>query len=505
MYRSYKFRVLAVFLSCLARASAQPVVSAESTDPLFTIDCKSWFNAQPVDLFEHPRAILLAFWSVRSPTCRALVAPLNRLRARYGRRLDVVGITEDQSREVRWYIERNGVRYKIGAELEGTRRYNVGELPVVLLIDTSQRRIIWRGSGPDADPEAVRKAVEGFLGTPADKDRSEKLLAEEVADSGMLRARVQRAEAEVEALVSQAIAGALKGTLLEPDDLNELDLFYEAKLPSDANGSEAPSERAARGRVCGYETGYGALLKSGRLSGTGTASVYGRLLSIAAADPSPSIRLTAVHTLRRSVGKNADATLFRQLKDLLDVETNAFARGALEQALDQLNPQATPAEKAGLTSPTSLQLSRMLAESSQPASSRWADAHLYIESVADQDSQGLIEDYWANPDTKDDIVRENATLKRSAAMSELSHRIIRGEVSGSRELRSTLIDILWDEPDAFIRGEVAGVLHELGRRGNSDDRAQILNALEAQLAAETHTSHMRAELEMYAKELRSRR
>jgi len=503
MRKTRPIHVMSVALLVSTSAFAQGQSPLEAKDRPPPVRAGEWINAQPFDFYEPTQAVLLEFWSVRSPACRTLVKPLNRLRAKYGLRLSIIGVTENKAREVQWYIKRQGPRYKIAAESDAARTYKVDMFPTVVLIDTRERRIVWRESGDDATPKSIRKAVKALLGDPDGADRSARKFAEEQADRSLLGERMQRAGEHVDEIVVDILARLGEGELSEPQDLYSLEDFYDQNLPPDLRDpKQSRSEGWARSLVAGYDSGYGSLIQSDRLSADAKAYAFDQLFSIAEFDWAPT-RGEAVQTLRRLIGENAAPEMLDRLRHLLARETHPNTKGILRLAIDQGNPETATAAKAILKTRVAGRLFREFHNEKDPSAGRWADAHAYTQTISDRDTTRLLGDYQAFRGGDDDLSRENAIIKRDAALSEIGNRIVREEIADTHAVQSSMIEALSSEEDPGLRGDIGELLWTLGGRIGEEDRGRIIEALEAQLAVEPERYYTGPNLEFYINELRA--
>ena len=121
------------------------------------IEAKCWSNAQPVRLYDAPKLVLLVFWSSRSRESRELLETLEPLHEGFGPKgLLVVGLTSDDCGEAERFIHlQKTVKYKLGAESGSEKPYKVDELPTVVLVDSSDQRIVERWSGRKAKIPAI--------------------------------------------------------------------------------------------------------------------------------------------------------------------------------------------------------------------------------------------------------------------------------------------------------------------------------------------------------------
>lgn len=480
---------------------------ARQTNRAREIDAGCWFNAQPVRLYDPPELVLLQFWSVRSRESREFVDTIRALHGAYDDgRLLIVALTNDECKDAKAFIHREEIPYQVGAESRSAKDYGIEELPGVVLIDSGKRRIVGRWSGREVKGKTIEKAIRDFLGPPPGA----------VGDSGALppeqRALYLRADVGLAGLTEQIL-----GTDGEigPEGLWPLERFYEDNLLEDPSRDDAVARTAnyARSAILGDSSvGYGKLFASGRLSDAGKLAIRDRVLEIARNDPSGSVRIGAIHALRRIIGQPGDPLLMEALRSMRDSvgsvrerETNPLMRASLDQALAELDPATRAAalvEKE--TRPVAIRLRRMLNELPDPASSPWAEAHAYMQTVSQRTTEQLLEDYWAFPDPPDDeIGRQNATLKRDVALDEVGNGIVRGEIRDLRAVKDHLARALSQEPDVWILRGIVDSLKTIAMRGGRGRRAEIMELFEQRLSAETD-SYVHARIEMYLQELKGK-
>ncbi len=475
------------------------------------IDAKCWFNAQPVRLYDPPELILLEFWSVRSRESREFVDTISALHEAYDDgRLLIVALTNDECKDAKAFIHREEIPYKVGAESRSPKDYGIDELPGVVLIDSGKRRIVARWSGRQVKGKAIAKAIRDFLGPPTGGG----------GDSGSLPPEQRAVLLETISGVNDGLAGLTEQILatdgeIGPEDLWPLERFYDDNMLEDPTRNDALARAAnyARSAILGDRTvGYGKLFASGRLSDAARLAIRDRVLEIARKDPSDKVRGGAIHALRRIIGQPGDPVLLEALRSMREAVGsvrervgNPLIRASLDQTLKELDPAtraATLAEKE--TRPVGLRLSRMLKASPDPASSPWAEAHAYIQTVPQRTTEQLLEDYWSFPDPPDDeIGRQNATLKRMEARRQVGHRLARGEVRDLRALKDHLARALSQEPDVWILRGIVDSLKDIAEHGGRGLRAEIMELFEQRLSAESDR-YVHARLEMYLQELKTR-
>lgn len=487
----------------LGVAGAEPAQQSVAEQPP-EIEAKCWFNPQPVRLYDKPRLIALEFLAVRSKDAEELQEVISAAHAKYkDRGLLVVTLTADSCEEAQKFIRAKSVEHKVGAESISAKKFGFDALPGIVLMDPNGLRIITSWSGKMVKPKLVARVVRELLESPdgvipidtvSRVDREPYL--EELAAGGESLGSVTD---EVLALPGE----------IPPEALSALDEFYHSNLPEDLaeDSGITRGQMVARISMLGSdpEVGYGRLFASGRLSEAAKSAVRERVLEIAETDPTPSVRMSAFFALRSPIGVPGDNSLLGALRRLQDKEPDPFARAAIKDALEKLDP-ALAATREDLTArPIALNLRRMLSQSTDPASSRWADAHSYKQSVAKRTMEQLLEDYASFADPPDDeIGRQNATLKRDAAMDEVYTRIQRGEVRDARAMKTVLATAMSNDPDPFIRKHVVwSALRKLASGGDAAIRAEIVDLFEKRLPIETH-KNVQSVLEAAITELKAK-
>jgi cytochrome c biogenesis protein CcmG/thiol:disulfide interchange protein DsbE len=95
------------------------------------------------------KPVVLNFWASWCGPCKAQHAYLADLKARYGDRIEVLGILyEDQPGNARDWLQRNGAHFPTVQETEGTLRdeFWVNGIPRLILL-TPDRRLSWDQMG----------------------------------------------------------------------------------------------------------------------------------------------------------------------------------------------------------------------------------------------------------------------------------------------------------------------------------------------------------------------
>jgi hypothetical protein len=479
-------------------------VEKPASDRAAEIEAKCWFNAQPVRLNAPPKLILLEFWSARSRESRAFVDLLSGIHRAYDDgRLLIVALTEDACDDTETVSRREKIPYKIGGESRSSRDYKIEDLPGVVLIDAKDNRVVARWSGKEVSREAIAKAIQEVLGSPPGGVPPGALSPSE---HELLMARLEEASGQIASITSEILA--IDGEIGPETALSALDRFYEQNLPENPSKDDAMTRVQDNARAAIMEdkdVGYGKLISSGRLSEAARNAIRDRVLEIAEKDPAVTVRQSAVSALRRFIGREGDAALLDTLREMLDREKSPSVRAQIDHALEDLDP-ARAANRADLKAhPLAHNLKQRLNESPDPASSPWADAHAYKQTVPRRTTEQLLEDYRAFPDPpEDETGRQNATLKREGALNEIENRIIRGETRDLRMLKDHLAGAISEDPDPFIRKHaVWDGLRAIALRGDSGLRAEIVDLFEKRLPVETHR-YVRASLEAALKELKGK-
>ena len=121
---------------------------------------------QPAPLSEHwgQRPVLLEFWATWCPNCEKLEPAIRRITAKYGDRLDVVGVTvsfNQRPERVKTYAERHGLTHRILFDRRGdaAEAYRVPATSFVAIVG-SDGRVAYTGLGGD---QKLEEAVERVL------------------------------------------------------------------------------------------------------------------------------------------------------------------------------------------------------------------------------------------------------------------------------------------------------------------------------------------------------
>lgn len=496
-----------LLLACAEAYGAEPETPDLGRAP--EIDAKCWFNAQPVWIHQPPRLILLEFWSVRSRESRELSEDMDGFRRIFNDgRLLVAALTADDCESAEQFIRQKKIGYKIGAESKSADRYKVEKLPTILLIDPNDQRILQRWSGEKIKPEDIGRAIQKVLGTPTWAASTASLSPDQRTE---MLDRFSASDGSLESLTEQVLAGEGE---IGPEALAAFDGYYQANMPENTAAEDVATRSAnyARGALFDDERmGYRKLLDSGRLSESAQNALRNRALDIARNDPDDGVRIGTIRALRTGIGRPGDPALLDALRKMRaaiaggeDRTNSAPVRASLDHAIEELDPATRGAKAAkDAARPPANQLRAKLKESPDPAATPWAAAHTYIKSVAQKSTEQLLADYWAFPDPVDDeIGRQNATLKRNAALDEVDNRIGRGEISDLRSVRDHFARALAQEPDESIRRMSVGALNNIAKRGGRGLRNEVTELFERRIKEGDPDRYVQAIMEAYLKELK---
>ncbi|MEK6676689.1 MAG: hypothetical protein AABZ47_13685 [Planctomycetota bacterium] len=478
--------VTSLFVSLLSPVlQGGPITSTDDPDRAHEIRAKSWLNAQPVRLFDSPKVALVAFFATGSSDSEKLLKSLNRLHQRYSteKHLLVVGLTAEDCQRTEAYLRRKRLRFKVGCGSDTAQQYSAKAMPLVILVDLKQQRVLWRAEGTGIEAREMEAAVAARVGLPGDADRSARLAAAELADRGVYMAHAEEVLRTVEDTVGAILVSRPTGEPLQPEDLLPIAELYEQNLPSDPLGPDARSESLARSFLTGAqeETGYGMLAASGRLSEESRREVQDRTLSILEDDPDMGVRLNAAINLGRLIGRQGDAELLEALRSLNQSERHPLVRGHIRAAIDRINPQTSAEIRKALDSPTTLDRLRKLRNCADPSSSRWAQAHSYRQTITAKSISELLTDYWSIADGTTDLERENASLMRFSAVTEITNRIESIQEPERIELQSNLTRMISHETDSWTRIGIFKGLQEIAKKSTPAQREEIIQTLSAHL------------------------
>ena len=112
------------------------------------------------------KPVLVQFWATWCSLCQALIPELQKVRAAYGPRVELIGINvtvnESKGRAGR-YLERHKPPYRALWDEKGAaaRAYDAPSTSYVMVLDATGK-VVYTGVGSDQDlVEAVKKAVGG--------------------------------------------------------------------------------------------------------------------------------------------------------------------------------------------------------------------------------------------------------------------------------------------------------------------------------------------------------
>lgn len=128
-------------------------------------------DGKPLSLAEAKgRIVLLNFWATWCGPCRAEIPDLVDLQKRYADKLEIIALAtdEDDPDEVRRFILRSGINYRVAMTSDEVRRDygGIAALPTSFVIDP-QGRIVQKHVGLN-DPAIYELEVKAMLGQPVD-------------------------------------------------------------------------------------------------------------------------------------------------------------------------------------------------------------------------------------------------------------------------------------------------------------------------------------------------
>jgi len=128
-------------------------------------------DGKPLSLTEAKgKIVLLNFWATWCGPCRAEIADLVDLQKRYSGKLEIIALAtdEDDPDEVRRFILRSGINYRVAMASDEVRRDygGVAALPTSFVID-AEGRIVQKHVGLN-DPTIYELEVKAMLGQPVD-------------------------------------------------------------------------------------------------------------------------------------------------------------------------------------------------------------------------------------------------------------------------------------------------------------------------------------------------
>lgn len=115
------------------------------------------------------RPVLLEFWATWCPPCRASIAHLNQLNAKYhGRGLEIVGVSDEDKSTVERFRARTPMNYAVALDAGQTlaSEFQVRGIPAAWLLDR-EGRIVWSGHPMQLDEQTIERVL------PADPSRAE--------------------------------------------------------------------------------------------------------------------------------------------------------------------------------------------------------------------------------------------------------------------------------------------------------------------------------------------
>jgi thiol-disulfide isomerase/thioredoxin len=161
------------------RTSARPHASdpaAGSAAP--EISAADWLNTEPIMLGAlRGKVVVIDFLASWSPSSRAAVPYVARLRRRYGdrgggddgRSVVFLGLTSEPVRTVEGFVKRHGIVRAVGAGSESARAYGVTALPHAVVVDRAGN-IAWSGHPLLGLTPAIERVVSQGRGDAARKD-----------------------------------------------------------------------------------------------------------------------------------------------------------------------------------------------------------------------------------------------------------------------------------------------------------------------------------------------
>src|SRR5882724_10060206 len=126
-------------------------------------------EGKPLSLAEAKgKIVLLNFWATWCGPCRAEIADLVDLQKRYADKLEIIALAtdEDDADEVRRFVLRSGINYRVAMISDEVRRDygGIAALPTSFVID-AQGRIVQKHVGLN-DPSIYELEVKAMLGEP---------------------------------------------------------------------------------------------------------------------------------------------------------------------------------------------------------------------------------------------------------------------------------------------------------------------------------------------------
>lgn len=116
------------------------------------------------------KVVLLNFWATWCGPCRAEIPDLVDLQKRYADKLEIIALVteEDDADQVRRFVLRSGINYRVAMAPEGVvRAYGgVAALPTSFVID-AQGRVVQKHIGLN-DPTLYERELKAMLGMPVE-------------------------------------------------------------------------------------------------------------------------------------------------------------------------------------------------------------------------------------------------------------------------------------------------------------------------------------------------
>ncbi len=123
----------------------KPMPAIGSVPP--ELGAAEWFNAREAPTLAglRGRVVLIEFFSPSCATCISAIAALNELHDRYAAEgLYVVAFSPNSRRGIEWFMEKNPMRYAVGAASDLRTEYGAATVPYAFLIGRDGR-LLWHG------------------------------------------------------------------------------------------------------------------------------------------------------------------------------------------------------------------------------------------------------------------------------------------------------------------------------------------------------------------------
>ncbi|MEW6441096.1 MAG: redoxin domain-containing protein [bacterium] len=148
-----------------AREKLQGIEMVGSPAP--ELHLKEWIGCDPLALEDfRGRILLLDFWAIWCPHCRANIPKMDRLVEQYGSKgLAVLGVSRERSgfeaEKIRSFVDSHPMRYPTGVDDEAltSKAYCVENIPCIVAVDRDGT-VRWHGH-PD---HLTDRVIEGLLG-----------------------------------------------------------------------------------------------------------------------------------------------------------------------------------------------------------------------------------------------------------------------------------------------------------------------------------------------------